>query len=144
MEPLLKGSNYWFFVPEDNTRETVEKVGGARRALDATPPLARPDRSLLTLRRRVAQFGDWVKANKKDANDILGGVKDGQMMDKAALVQFSKLPNRKELYTMIARAVKAVPTKVGRATKMAGGQKLARGFGEWEKKLKEEGEGSDE
>lgn len=92
---LLKGSNMWFFVEED--------FGGTVKAFNA-----------------------FTKSNdKKESHTILGGVVEGEFYDAKGIVQVSKLPSKIELYTQIAAAINAVPTRLARVIKEPG-NKLAR------------------
>jgi large subunit ribosomal protein L17 len=103
VDPLLQKANLWFFVDKDvNIKETLEVV-----------------------QKWTKDFG------KKETHDILGGVLDGTFLDTAGVDAVSKLPSKQELIAKtaflineigsarIARLIKQVPTKVGRAIKLA-------------------------
>lgn len=94
-EKFLKGANMWFFIEED--------IGGT-----------------------VNSWNAFVKdAGLKDTHTIYGGNIEGTNYDEAGVTAISKLPSKTELIARIAGGIKAVPTKLARATK-APGMKLAR------------------
>jgi len=95
-DSLLEYSNYWFFVPEDQMRSTVEI------------------------------WGDWITETKKEEHDILGGVFEGELLDKDGVIAITKLPTKQELMGTTATLLKALPTKLARSLHEAGAQRLAR------------------
>jgi len=96
-DDLLEYSNYWFFVPEDNMRETVDT------------------------------WNDWVKeTNKEEENGIVGGMFDGQVLDTKGVVAITKLPTKQELMQQTAVLLKAMPTKLARYLNEAGATRVAR------------------
>mmetsp|Transcript_61477 Transcript_61477/g.71839 ORF Transcript_61477/g.71839 Transcript_61477/m.71839 type:complete len:222 (+) Transcript_61477:166-831(+) len=92
---LLKGTNLWFFIRDD--------IGA----------------SIKSHKTFVKEF------EKKESHGIIGGVIDGDTLDALQVVAVGALPSKKELITMIAARIKAVPTKVARVVK-APNAKLAR------------------
>ena len=92
---LLKGPNTWFFIEED--------MGASIKAFKAFAK----------------------EEGKLESHPILGGVMESVLYDSAGVDAVGKLPSKDELYAMIAGAIKAVPTKVGRVVK-APNSKLAR------------------
>lgn len=97
-ESVLEYSNYFFFVPEDQMRTTVET------------------------------WNEYVKkaAKQDDPSQIIGGTFDGQQLDGKGVVQISKLPTKQELMGTTAALIKALPTKLAKALKQAQGQKLVK------------------
>jgi len=97
-EALQKGSNYWFFVPEDRMRESV-KI-----------------------------WEDFVSGGDKEQNAIAGGVFQGEYLDSKGVVSVSKLPTKQELMGQTAGLLMQIPTKLARGIKEAGAVKIARGM----------------
>merc|ERR1711871_1128975 len=95
-DSLLEYSNYWFFVPEAHVRETF------------------------------TTWDDWVKETKKEELEIVGGVFDGELMDKAGIEAVTKLPTKQELMGQTAVLLKAMPTKLARLLNQAGAQRVAK------------------
>merc|ERR1719267_172884 len=95
-DSLLEKSNYWFFVPEENLRETVET------------------------------WNDYIKDTKKEENAIVGGLFEGELLDPAGIEAVTKLPTKQELMGQTAALVKAVPQKLARLLNEAGAQRVAR------------------
>lgn len=95
-EDLLQYSNYWFFVPEANVRETVEL------------------------------WDKFVADAKLDDNKIVGGMFEGQVLDPAGIEAVTKLPTKQELMGQTAACLKALPTKLARSLKAADAERLAR------------------
>merc|ERR1719453_1366540 len=95
-DSLLEYSNYWFFVPEDQLRPAVEV------------------------------WTDYIKDSKKEDNDIIGGVFEGELLDKKGVVAITKLPTKQELMQQTAVSLKQLPTKLARSLNQAGAQRLAR------------------
>jgi len=106
-DDILEYSNYWFFAPEDQMRETVDC------------------------------WIDFMKDQDLPENDIVGGIFDGSKLDKDGVIAISKLPNKQELMqqtavllkmlpTKLGRTIKQVPTKLGKAVKLAGAERLDR------------------
>jgi len=95
-DSLLEYSNYWFFVPEGSVRETYDT------------------------------WNDWVKETKNENLDIVGGVFEGELLDKKGIEAITKLPTKQELMGQTAVLLKAMPTKLARLLNEAGAQRLAR------------------
>ena len=96
-DDLMAYSNYWFFVQEEDMRDTVET------------------------------WTDFVKGIDKDeTNGIVGGMFEGQVLDPKGVVAVTKLPTKQELMGQTAIMLKAMPTKLARALNQAGAQRLAR------------------
>jgi len=95
-DSLLAYSNYWFFVPEDDMRATVET------------------------------WNEWVDESKNEENAIVGGMFEGQLLDAAGVVAITKLPTKQELMGQTATLLKAMPTKLARLLKEAGAERVAR------------------
>jgi len=106
-DDLLEYSNYWFFAPEDKMRDTVDC------------------------------WIDFMKENDLKENDIMGGLFDGQKLDKDAVIAVTKLPTKQELMqqtavllkmlpTKLGRSLKQVPTKLGKAVNLSGAERLDR------------------
>lgn len=58
--------------------------------------------------------------------DIVGGVFDGQKLDKKGVIQITKLPTKQELMGQTAMLIKQLPTKLARSLNNAGAQRLAK------------------
>ena len=56
----------------------------------------------------------------------MGGVFDGELLDKKGVVAITKLPTKQELMQTTAVLVKALPTKLARTLNEAGAQRLAK------------------
>jgi len=95
-DELLTYSNYWFFVPEDQMRSTVET------------------------------WEEYVKQSNKDERNILGGMFEGEVLDKDGVVAITKLPTKQELMGTTASLLKALPTKLARSLNEAGALRIAR------------------
>jgi len=95
-DALLKRSNYWFFVPEENLREAF------------------------TL------WDDYVKETKKEELEILGAMFDGQLLSRDELEAITKLPTKQELMGQTAGLLKAMPQKLARLLNEAGAQRVAK------------------
>merc|ERR1719327_825398 len=95
-DELLKRSNYWFFVPEEHVRTTYET------------------------------WNDWVKETKNEDNEIVGGMFEGELLDKKGIEAITKLPTKQELMGQTAVLLKAMPTKLARLLKQAGAERVAR------------------
>jgi large subunit ribosomal protein L10 len=94
-EKLLVGANMWFFVEDD--------VSGSIKA-----------------------YNEFLKeTNKRETHEIIGGCMEGLVYQSEGIQAIGKLPSKLELYTMIARSINAVPTKLARVVKEPG-NKLAR------------------
>jgi large subunit ribosomal protein L10 len=92
---LLTGSNMWFFIEDD--------ISGSIKA-----------------------YNDFVKeTNKRETHEIIGGCMEQVIYQTEGVQAIGKLPSKLELYTMIARSINAVPTKLARVVKEPG-NKLAR------------------
>jgi len=97
---ILKGTNMWFFIQDD--------IGATLKA-----------------------YNEFLKnTGKRDTHYVQGGVIDGQTVTPDQVTAISKLPSKLQLISMIAGAIKAVPTKVARVinapnTKLARAIKLA-------------------
>merc|ERR1719267_27817 len=89
-DDLLVKSNYWFFVPEDKMRETFKT------------------------------WDEFIKDTKKEDNDIVGGIFDGELLDKKGVEAITKLPTKQELMGSTAVLLKAIPTKLARTLNAAG------------------------
>jgi len=95
-EELLQYSNYWFFVPEANLRETVEL------------------------------WTKFVDTSKQTNNAIVGGMFEGSVLDAEGVEAVTKLPTKQELMGQTAALLKALPTKLARSLKAADATRLAR------------------
>lgn len=95
-DDLLVKSNYWFFVPEDRMRETVDT------------------------------WNDWVDETKKEENGIVGGMFEGEALDAKGVTAVAKLPTKQEMMGKTAILLKALPTKLARTLDQAGAQRLAK------------------
>merc|ERR1719164_294591 len=95
-DSLLEYSNYWFFVPEQHLRTTVET------------------------------WNDFVKETKNEDNAIVGGMFEGELLDPAGIEAVTTLPTKQELMGQTAALVKAVPQKLARLLNEAGAQRVAR------------------
>lgn len=95
-DALLEYSNYWFFCPEDDMRSTVDI------------------------------WTDYIKETKKEDNDIVGGLFEGEVLDKAGVVAVTKLPTKQELMQQTAVMLKQLPTKLARTLNEAGAARVAR------------------
>jgi len=95
-DELLKRSNYWFFVPESDIRETVET------------------------------WNDFISETKKEDNAIVGGMFEGQVLTPEGIEAVTKLPTKQELMGQTAMLVKALPTKLARLLNEAGAQRIAK------------------
>ena len=95
-DDLLVKSNYWFFVPEDRMRETVDT------------------------------WNDWVDETKKEENGIVGGMFEGEALDGKGVAAVAKLPTKQEMMGKTAILLKALPTKLARTLDQAGAQRLAK------------------
>jgi len=96
-DDLLHYPNYWFFVPEESMRETVEELNGFLKVID-----------------------------KDETNGIIGGMFEGQVLDSKGVVAVTKLLTKQELMGQTASLLKAIPTKLASALDQAGAQRLAR------------------
>jgi large subunit ribosomal protein L10 len=95
-DSLLEYSNYWFFVPEEAMRSTVEV------------------------------WGDWIAETNKEEHDILGGMFEGELLDKDGVIAITKLPTKQELMGTTASLLKALPAKLARSLHQAGAERVAR------------------
>jgi len=95
-DSLLAYSNYWFFVPESGMRDAFKT------------------------------WDDWVKETKREEIDVVGGIFDGQVLDKKGVEAVTKLPTKQELMGQTAIMLKALPTKLARTLHEAGAGRLAR------------------
>jgi len=95
-DELLAYSNYWFFAPEDKIRGAVET------------------------------WTDYIKEAKKEDNDIVGGIFEGEVYDQKGVVAITKLPTKQELMQTTAVLLKALPTKLARTLNEAGAQRIAK------------------
>ena len=108
-EPLLKRSNIWFFVPESDVRVSFDI------------------------------WNDFVEEEKKEEFEIVGGVYDGELLDKAGVERIAKLPTKQELMQQTAIMVKKLAGgKLARALKLAAGQKLVQAVKAVETKMEDE------
>lgn len=99
-EDLLQRSNYWFFVPEANVRDTVEL------------------------------WDKFVAETKLEDNAIVGGMFEGQVLDPKGIEAVTKLPTKQELMGTTAVLLKALPTKLARTLKSADATRVARAIKE--------------
>lgn len=99
-EDLLKKSNYWFFVPETNVRETVEVWDG------------------------------FIEESKQEDNKIVGGMFEGQVLDAKGIDAVTKLPTKQELMGQTAVLLKVLPSKLARSLNNAGATRLAKALKE--------------
>lgn len=95
-DDLLVRSNYWFFCPEEDMRETFKT------------------------------WNEYVEKSKKEENDIVGGVFEGECLDKKGVEAVTKLPTKQELMQSTAILLKAIPTKLARSLNEAGAQRIAK------------------
>eukprot|EP00934_Nitzschia_sp_Nitz4_P001579 Nitzschia sp. Nitz4//scaffold4_size323378//231579//232169//NITZ4_000691-RA/size323378-processed-gene-0.299-mRNA-1//1//CDS//3329553492//1579//frame0 len=97
-ETLLRGSNMWFFVKD-------EEIGPALQV-----------------------WKDFLKEKRKsETHAVLGGFVEGTVYGPEDMATLATLPSRLELYTKFAMAIKGVPTRLGMAIK-APTEQLARGI----------------
>jgi len=99
-EDLLQYSNYWFFVPESDVRDTVEL------------------------------WNKFVDENKLEGNEIVGGMFEGTVVDAKGIEAVTKLPTKQELMGTTAALLKALPTKLARTLKAADATRVARALKE--------------
>jgi len=99
-EDLLKKSNFWFFVPEADVRDTVET------------------------------WNKFVDESKLEGNVIVGGMFEGQVLDAKGIEAVTKLPTKQELMGQTASLLKALPTKLARTLKAADATRVARAIKE--------------
>jgi len=97
---LFKKSNYWFFVPESDVRETVEL------------------------------WDKFISDTKMEDNAIVGGMFEGEVLDPKGIEAVTKLPTKQELMGTTAVLLKALPTKLARTLNEAGAVRLARSLKE--------------
>lgn len=84
---FLKGANMWFFIEDD--------ISGTIKA-----------------------YKEFLKEmDMADTHTILGGVLEGTAYDPAGVEAIGKLPSKIEMYSRIARLIKAVPTRLARVIK---------------------------
>jgi len=95
-DDMLEYSNYWFFVPEDQMRPAVDT------------------------------WTEFVKSSNAEGNDIVGGMFEGQVLDKAGVVAITKLPTKQELMGSTAIMLKKLPAKLAQSINAAGAGRLAR------------------
>lgn len=95
-DDLLHYSNYWFFVPEDHMRSTYDT------------------------------WQDFVKETKNDDIDVVGGMFEGQVLDKAGVEAVTKLPTKQELMGSTAIMLKKLPAKLAQSLHAAGAERVAR------------------
>lgn len=99
-DDLLQYSNYWFFVPEADVRETVEL------------------------------WNKFVQDTKLEDNAIVGGMFEGSVLDPEGIEAVTKLPTKQELMGTTAVLLKALPTKLARSLKNADAARVARAIKE--------------
>jgi len=99
-DELLSYSNFWFYVPEGEVRDTVEL------------------------------WNKFVDDNKLEGNEIVGGMFEGTIVDPKGIEAVTKLPTKKELMATTAALMKALPTKLARTLKAADATRLARALKE--------------
>lgn len=88
LDPLTMGSKAWVFVPEDCFQDAVKA------------------------------YGAFVKLEKRqDKNPIVGGSIEGQLLDQPQVASLTELPTKKELIAQFARLLKGLQTKVAMAVK---------------------------
>lgn len=101
IEPMLEQSNMWFFVGEEDVKETLKKLNDFQKEF-----------------------------NKEETHAIRGGCMEGKMLTPAEVKAVAKIPTKKELIQRIAvnikgvpqriaKRINAVPTKTARAIKLA-------------------------
>jgi len=95
-DALLKKSNYWFFVPETDIRETVET------------------------------WNAFVDETNKEESAIVGGMFEGEVLDAKGIEAVTKLPTKQELMGQTAIMLKALPTKLARSLNQAGARAHGR------------------
>lgn len=64
--------------------------------------------------------------DSQEDNDIVGGIFDGELLDKKGVEAITKLPTKQELMGSTAVLLKAIPTKLARTLNAAGAGRLAR------------------
>ena len=62
----------------------------------------------------------------QEDNDIVGGVFEGEYLDKKGIEAVTKLPTKQELMGTTATLLKVLPTKLARTLNNAGAQRLAK------------------
>merc|ERR1719238_2199237 len=78
------------------------------------------------MRETYKTWDEWVKETKKEENNIVGGIFDGQVLDAKGIEAITKLPTKQELMGQTAVLLKALPTKLARTLHEAGAQRLAK------------------
>merc|ERR1719217_1623392 len=78
------------------------------------------------MRETFKTWNDWVEETKNENIDIVGGMFEGDLLDKKAIEAVTKLPTKQELMGQTAVLLKALPTKLARTLNNAGAQRLAR------------------
>lgn len=127
-------------LPEGSTATVVKNTLMARAAEGTEWDVATPELALSNMwifvgddiKGSLKAVKDWAKASEKaETHDVVLGVIDGGLLDTAEVAKLAKLPSKLELIARIAGAlnmagaegiakrIKQVPTKLGRAIKMA-------------------------
>mmetsp|Transcript_11543 Transcript_11543/g.42227 ORF Transcript_11543/g.42227 Transcript_11543/m.42227 type:complete len:251 (-) Transcript_11543:112-864(-) len=114
MEPLMSGSNLWFFVREEEVASTVKAVKAFVQESEDE---------------ELAQRLAWK-----------GGVLDGAFVKPEDMDKLEKMPTKQDVLTKLGVGVKAVPTKLGRGVK-AVPLKLGRTMAALRDKIEEEENG---
>merc|ERR1719247_947726 len=78
------------------------------------------------MRATVDVWEDYIKDTKKEENDIVGGIFEGECLDKKGVEAVTKLPMKQELMQTTAVLLKALPTKLARSLNEAGAQRIAK------------------
>ena len=78
------------------------------------------------LSRPALDFNAHPPRPRQEDNDIVGGMFEGEVLDKKGVVAITKLPTKQELMGQTAVLLKALPTKLARTLDQAGAQRLAR------------------
>ena len=65
-------------------------------------------------------------APAQEDNDIVCGLFEGEVLDKAGVVAVTKLPTKQELMQQTAVMLKQLPTKLARTLNEAGAARVAR------------------
>jgi len=93
--PKLENANMWFFVPEDNIKDTFKNLE------------------------------KYAKEIKKDKSHIYKyGVFEGELLDKSGLDSVAELPSKTEVYARLINVLKEPPQQLASLIQMGGGNIL--------------------
>ena len=91
----LTGANMWFFVPEDNIKDTFKSLE------------------------------KYVKEIKKDKSHLYTrGVFEGELLDPKGVESVSKLPSKMEVYARLINVLKEPPQQLAAILQQGGGNLL--------------------